>query len=68
MTDPCGSNSRAGLSRIRSLIAVAVEASLLWTRCPSGGLLLNAFCGWSWADPGAALIMSPIFATEALKG
>ena len=33
-----------------------------------GGLLLNVFCGWSWADPGAALIMSPILATEALKG
>lgn len=36
-----------------------------------GGLLLNAFFGWWWADPIAALIMVPIIAkegVEALRG
>jgi divalent metal cation (Fe/Co/Zn/Cd) transporter len=35
------------------------------------GLLLNALLGWWWADPAAALIMSPIIAregVEALRG
>src|SRR5712692_5607290 len=33
-----------------------------------GGLLLNAFWGWWWADPAAALIMSPIIAREGVEG
>jgi divalent metal cation (Fe/Co/Zn/Cd) transporter len=36
-----------------------------------GGLLLNALFGWWWADPLAALVMSPIIAREgaqALRG
>ena len=33
-----------------------------------GGLLLNAFLGWWWADPAAALIMSPIIAKEGVEG
>ena len=36
-----------------------------------GGLLLNAVCGWWWADPAAALLMVPIIAkegVESLKG
>lgn len=36
-----------------------------------GGLILNAFFGWWWADPVAALIMVPIIAKEgigALRG
>jgi divalent metal cation (Fe/Co/Zn/Cd) transporter len=33
-----------------------------------GGLLLNAFWGWWWADPTAALIMSPIIAREGVEG
>jgi divalent metal cation (Fe/Co/Zn/Cd) transporter len=31
------------------------------------GLLLNAFLGWWWADPVAALIMVPIIAKEAVS-
>jgi divalent metal cation (Fe/Co/Zn/Cd) transporter len=31
-----------------------------------GGLLLNAVFGWWWADPVAALAMSPIIAKEGL--
>jgi len=31
------------------------------------GLLLNAALGWWWADPSAALIMTPIIAREGLQ-
>ena len=31
-----------------------------------GGLLLNAFFGWWWADPASALIMVPIIAREGV--
>jgi divalent metal cation (Fe/Co/Zn/Cd) transporter len=33
-----------------------------------GGLLLNALWAWWWADPAAALIMSPIIAKEGVQG
>jgi divalent metal cation (Fe/Co/Zn/Cd) transporter len=33
-----------------------------------GGLLLNAALGWWWADPLAALVMTPIIAREGLQG
>jgi divalent metal cation (Fe/Co/Zn/Cd) transporter len=33
-----------------------------------GGLGLNAFFGWWWADPIAALIMVPIIAREGFEG
>jgi divalent metal cation (Fe/Co/Zn/Cd) transporter len=33
-----------------------------------GGLSLNAFWGWWWADPIAALIMAPIILKEGIKG
>lgn len=32
------------------------------------GLLLNAFLGWWWADPVAALIMVPIIVKECVAG
>lgn len=32
------------------------------------GLLLNAFFGWWWADPVAALIMVPIIVKEGIEG
>jgi divalent metal cation (Fe/Co/Zn/Cd) transporter len=32
------------------------------------GLLLNAFFGWWWADPAAALIMVPIIVKEGVAG
>ncbi len=32
-----------------------------------GGLLLNALLGWWWADPLAALIMSPLIAWEGIE-
>ena len=33
-----------------------------------GGLLLNALAGWWWADPVAALLMTPIIAREGIDG
>ena len=33
-----------------------------------GGLLLNAFLGWWWADPVAGLLMVPIIAKEGVAG
>jgi divalent metal cation (Fe/Co/Zn/Cd) transporter len=33
-----------------------------------GGLLLNAFAGWWWADPVAGLVMVPIIAKEGVDG
>ncbi|MGA2903980.1 MAG: cation transporter [Candidatus Korobacteraceae bacterium] len=32
------------------------------------GLLLHALLGWWWADPAAALIMTPIIAHEGVQG
>jgi len=32
------------------------------------GLLLHALLGWWWADPVAALVMTPIIAREGLQG
>ena len=33
-----------------------------------GGLVLNAIVGWWWADPLAALVMTPIIAREGVAG
>jgi divalent metal cation (Fe/Co/Zn/Cd) transporter len=33
-----------------------------------GGLVLNAFIGWWWADPVAGLVMVPIIAREGVEG
>ena len=33
-----------------------------------GGLVLNAFFGWWWADPAAGLVMAPIIAREGVEG
>jgi divalent metal cation (Fe/Co/Zn/Cd) transporter len=33
-----------------------------------GGLLLNALFGWWWADPIAALVMTPLIAKEGVDG
>ena len=32
------------------------------------GLILNAYFGWWWADPVAALIMTPIIVKEGIEG
>lgn len=59
-------NSRAMRADARQTdICTYLSAILL------GGLLLNAFFGWWWADPVAALVMVPIISkegVEALRG
>lgn len=55
-------NSRAMKADSRQTdLCVYLSAILL------GGLLLNALCGWWWADPVAALVMTPIIAKEGLE-
>jgi len=33
-----------------------------------GGLILNAALGWWWADPVAAIVMTPFIAREGIEG
>jgi divalent metal cation (Fe/Co/Zn/Cd) transporter len=61
-----GLNSRALEADSRQTDICAYLSAVLL-----GGLLLNAFLGWWWADPVAALVMVPIIAkegVEALRG
>ncbi|MDQ3805885.1 MAG: hypothetical protein M3416_18900, partial [Acidobacteriota bacterium] len=32
-----------------------------------GGLALNALLGWWWADPAAALLMTPLIVKEGIE-
>ena len=59
----------AGLSS-RALKADAAQTDLCMylSAIVLGGLALNAALGWWWADPAAALIMTPIIATEGIEG
>jgi len=54
----------------RALTAEAKQTSLcMWLSVILlGGLLLNAVLGWWWADPVAALAMTPIIAREGVDG
>jgi divalent metal cation (Fe/Co/Zn/Cd) transporter len=56
-----GSGALAAESEQTSLCAY-LSAILL------GGLALNAVVGWWWADPVAALAMTPIIAREGVQG
>jgi divalent metal cation (Fe/Co/Zn/Cd) transporter len=59
-------NSRAMKADSRQTDLCAYLSAILL-----GGLLLNALFGWWWADPLAALVMSPIIVregVEALRG
>lgn len=71
------------LARAKRKVATALESRALRSEAQQtqlctylsaillGGLALNAFLGWWWADPVAALIMVPIIAkegVEALRG
>jgi divalent metal cation (Fe/Co/Zn/Cd) transporter len=61
-----GLNSRAMQADSRQTDICAYLSAMLL-----GGLLLNALLGWWWADPVAALVMTPIIAkegVEALRG
>jgi cation diffusion facilitator family transporter len=55
-----GSNAMEADSR-QTVLCACLSAILL------GGLLLNALLGWWWADPAAALCMSPVIAREGIE-
>lgn len=59
----------AGL-KSRALRADATQSDLCMylSAIVLGGLLMNAFFGWWWADPVAALAMTPIIAKEGIEG
>ena len=54
----------------RSLRADAAQTSLCayLSVIALAGVALNAFAGWWWADPVAALVMVPIIAGEGFEG
>lgn len=55
-------NSRAMLADSKQTDICSYLSAILL-----GGLLLNAFFGWWWADPFAALLMLPIIAKEGVR-
>ncbi len=55
-------NSRAMKADSRQTDLCAYLSAILL-----GGLLLNALFGWWWADPVAALVMTPIIAKEGIE-
>lgn len=54
----------------RALCADAMQTNLCMylSAIVLGGLALNTLFGWWWADPVAALLMTPIVAREGLEG
>jgi len=58
-----GLDSRALRADARQADFCAYLSSILL-----GGLALNAWLGWWWADPAAALVMAPIIAREGIRG
>jgi divalent metal cation (Fe/Co/Zn/Cd) transporter len=56
-------NSRAMLADSKQTDICAYLSAILL-----GGLLLNAVFGWWWADPIAALVMTPIIVKEGIEG
>jgi divalent metal cation (Fe/Co/Zn/Cd) transporter len=54
----------------RALTADAMQTSLcMWlSMIVLAGLVLNALFGWWWADPVAAICMTPIIAKEGVEG
>ena len=67
--------ARAKRRVARALASSALEADAMQTSLCAylsiialAGVALNAFVGWWWADPVAALAMVPIIAREGLEG
>ena len=62
---------RVGLalgSRAMTADATQTEFCTYLSAILLGGLLLNMFWGWWWADPIAGLVMVPIIAKEGIEG
>jgi hypothetical protein len=75
----CRSRCRANASRCLSLAAALRSAALradayetvtcTWLSAATlAGLVLNAWVGWSWADPVAALLLVPVIVREGREG
>jgi len=67
--------ARAKRNVARALASGALEADAMQTSLCAylsiialAGVALNAFVGWWWADPVAALAMVPIIAKEGIEG
>ena len=67
--------ARAKRRVARALASGALEADAMQTSLCAylsiialAGVALNAFVGWWWADPVAALAMVPIIAREGIEG
>ena len=67
--------ARAKRRVARALESGALEADAMQTSLCAylsiialAGVALNAFVGWWWADPVAALVMVPIIAKEGIEG
>jgi divalent metal cation (Fe/Co/Zn/Cd) transporter len=67
--------ARAKRRVARALVSGALEADAMQTSLCAylsiialAGVALNAFVGWWWADPVAALAMVPIIAREGVEG
>jgi divalent metal cation (Fe/Co/Zn/Cd) transporter len=67
--------ARAKRRVARALASGALEADAMQTSLCAylsiialAGVALNAFAGWWWADPVAALAMVPIIAREGIEG
>jgi divalent metal cation (Fe/Co/Zn/Cd) transporter len=67
--------ARAKRRVARALASSALEADAMQTSLCAylsvialAGVALNAFAGWWWADPLAALAMVPIIAKEGIEG
>lgn len=59
----------AGLSsRALDADATQTDVCMYLSAILLGGLALNALFGWWWADPLAALVMTPIIAKEGIEG
>ncbi len=69
MSAICWSVSPSGLGS-RALHADATQTVLCMylSAIVLAGLGLNALFGWWWADPLAALVMTPIIAREGIEG
>lgn len=70
---PALARAKRGVARgLRSeaLEAEATQASLCayLSAIALAGVALNALLGWWWADPVAALVMTPIIAKEGIEG
>ena len=57
----------AGVSRALRADAMETVACVWLSVTTLGGLALNAWLGWWWADPAAALVLVPLIVREGVE-